>query len=264
MKTTKLLIFIIISAILVSLLTLGVRSVAVEKQESSDNLLLSTRSNTSAATATVQPATTEEPVTTEAPYFRGISTNDYVELDVEPLYQYPEYPAGCELVSLTMVLKYYGYDTSKSDLINNYLITGSSFVDSYSGSVYSSGGCFAPAIVKMADKFLAAHDRKYTALDLTGTKLSELYKYIYNGSPVMVWCTIGLDRGWSTGSQTYNGKVYEFNGLEHCVVLSGYNTKDNTVTMCDPIDGPKTVSVEEFEPIYDMMYQQAVVLYKPY
>ena len=260
MKIKKLLIFIIISAALISLLTLGVRSVAIEKQASESDLLLSTRRNTRATTETV--STTEAPTTTEAPYFRGISTKDYVNLDVELIYQYPEYPSGCELVSLTMLLKYYGYDTDKSDIIENYLITGSNFVDSYSGSVYSSGGCFAPAIVKMANKFLTEHDNKYKALDLTGTKLEDLYKYIDDGAPVMVWCTIGLDRGWSTGGQTYNGKVYEFNSLEHCVVLSGYNSKDGTVTLHDPIDGVKTVSVDNFEPIYDMMYQQAVVLYR--
>ena len=262
MKVFKLLIFIIISAALITLLTLHGRSIAVEKQPAANDMLLSTRSNPRATTATVSTTETETPITTEEPYFRGISTKDYVTLDVELVSQYPEYPSGCELISLTMLLNYYGYDISKSEIINNYLITGSNFVESYSGSVYSSGGCFAPAIVKMANKFLEDHGNKYKALDLTGTELSDLYKYLEEGSPAMVWCTIGLDYGWSTGGQTYNGKVYEFNGLEHCVVLSGYNSKDNTVTLCDPIDGVKTVSVERFEPIYDMMYQQAVVLYK--
>ena len=262
MKIIKLLICIIISAALITLLTLHGRSIAVEKQSAANDMLLSTRRNTRATTETVPTTETEAPVTTEAPYFKGISGKDYVTLDVDIIYQYPEYPSGCELISLTMLLNYYGYDISKSEIINNYLITGSNFVDTYSGSVYSSGGCFAPAIVKMANKFLDDHDKKYKALDLTGTKLADVFKYLDDGAPALVWCTMGLDRGWSTGGQTYNGKVYEFNGLEHCVVLSGYNLTDNTVTLCDPIDGVKTVSIDRFEPIYDMMYQQAVVLYR--
>lgn len=43
------------------------------------------------------------------------------QLRVPITYQYPEYPAGCEIMALTNMLNYYGFNLKKSTLINNYL-----------------------------------------------------------------------------------------------------------------------------------------------
>ena len=42
-------------------------------------------------------------------------------IEVTPIYQEPELPAGCEITSLDMLLNYLGFDVDKVDLSDKYL-----------------------------------------------------------------------------------------------------------------------------------------------
>lgn len=62
------------------------------------------------------------------------------QLSITPFMQYPEYPAGCEPMALTNMLKYYGFNMAKNTIISNYLAYHSyNFVDFYMGSPKSAG-----------------------------------------------------------------------------------------------------------------------------
>ena len=46
------------------------------------------------------------------------------------------------------------------------------------------------------------------------------------------------------------------------MVINGYNKNDNTVEVCDPMEGNTTYEMDRFEEIYKEMGSQAVLLYK--
>lgn len=188
---------------------------------------------------------------------------DKKDLELTILYQYPELPAGCESVSLTMILNYYGYDLYKTEIADNYLIYSGDFVTGYSGNPYSSvgGGCYAPGITETANNFLKQNGNKHVAVNITGTNLDDLLKYIANDTPVLVWSTIGLNSCSKGYSQvTHEGTTYTWDYMEHCVVLTGYNLTNNTVTIYDPIDGIVVRDKDRFEEIYNEMYKMSMIL----
>lgn len=184
-------------------------------------------------------------------------------LTLSILYQYPELPAGCEAVSLTMLLNYYGYELDKTDIIDNYLIYSDNYVTGYYGNPYAStgGGCYAPGMTDTANNFLSQNGSQYTAVNISGTEFDDLLTYIANGTPVLIWTTIGLGSCSKDYDEVYyNDTVYSWDFMEHCVVLTGYDLTNNTVTVYDPIDGIMTRDKDRFEEIYNEMYRMCVVL----
>lgn len=186
-----------------------------------------------------------------------------VDLELSIMSQYPDIPAGCESVSLTMLLNYYGYDLDKYEIIDNYLIYSDNYVIGYYGNPYAStgGGCYAPGMTDTANSFLSAHGSEYTAVNISGTDFNDLLDYIADGTPVLVWTTIGLGNCSKDYDEVYyNDTVYSWDFMEHCVVLTGYDLTNNTVTVYDPIDGIVTRDKDTFEEIYNEMYKMCIVL----
>lgn len=198
--------------------------------------------------------------------------NSYTEmpsafsLDLEIIYQNPELPAGCESVSLSMLLNYYGYELYKTEIADNYLIYSSSYLTGYYGDPYSSigGGCYSPGMTDTANSFLQANGNEYYAENITGTPLEDLFVYISNGTPVLIWTTISMgacSKEYSSAEYLSGDDTpYYWDYMEHCVVLTGYDIDNGTVTVYDPIDGVMTRDREQFEYIYDEMYRMSVVL----
>lgn len=185
------------------------------------------------------------------------------ELELTILNQYPEMPAGCESVSLTMLRNYYGYDLDKTYIADNYLIYSDNFITGYYGNPYSytGGGCYAPGMTDTANSFLADNGGEYYAENITGTAFDDLLGYIADGTPVLIWTTIGM--GSSSRDYTeyyYDDDVYYWDFMEHCVVLTGYDLDNNTITVYDPIDGVMVRDKDAFEYTYNEMFQMSVIL----
>ena len=125
-------------------------------------------------------------------------------INLTPVCQYPELPTGCEVTALATVLQYYGFSADKCDLADNYLDKGAvgtvDFHTTFVGDPRSdySYGCYAPAIVKAANKYLYEQDKELKAYDITGTDFEELFSYTDKSIPVLVWCTIDLKPGHYT------------------------------------------------------------------
>ena len=189
---------------------------------------------------------------------------DKVELNLELIYQNPEYPSGCESIALTMLLNYFGYNLDKNEIIDNYLIySDNNYLMGYKGrpDLSPGGGCYAPALTNTANRFLIENKSSYTAKNITGTALRDLFPYIAKGYPVIVWSTIGLNPcNKASYIYKYGDTDYTWVYNEHCVVLTGYSINDNTVTVYDSIDGVKTYDIEEFQTIYDDMWRMSIVL----
>lgn len=235
----------------------------VQKKESKD-------SSTSTA-YTVNPMSDEdfkfwEGISTEAPTTTVTSKERPVsyQISLDLIEQKPELPSGCESVALTMVLNYYGFNLDKTTIAKDYLIySDDNYVMGFVGNPFNSvgGGAYAPAMVNTANRFLIENGSSKQAINISGTKLDELFNYIAGDTPVIVWCTIDLRASEPNGtSMSYGEYTYQWVPIEHCVVLTGYNETDNTVTYYDSLSGIKTCSKEEFNKSYETLWQMAMII----
>lgn len=189
---------------------------------------------------------------------------DSYMIEMEEMMQNPELPTGCESVSLTIALNYYGFELDKTTIADEYLdYSDKDFVSAYVGNPHteSGAGCFAPAIEKAANKFLDGTDSKLKAEDISGTSLEELYAYLANGTPVVVWNSMYMNELEKTDQTcVYDGKTYYWYRKEHCVVLCGYDKEKDIVMVNDPLEGIVERNAERFEELYNQMGKMAVVL----
>lgn len=194
------------------------------------------------------------------------------ELPVKWINQYPELPTGCEITSLATVLNYMGYDVDKEYLAEYYLDKvdepGLSFENYFIGDPWSDGGwgCFAPCIVKAANKYLKEAGSTKKAYNLTGSTPETLLTEVQNGNPVIVWITSQLDlKTEFEYIELNNGKLFKWPHFEHCVVLIGYDitstsTAKQTVTLSDPMDGIVTREYSKFVSRFKELSRRAVVI----
>lgn len=200
---------------------------------------------------------------------RGTLRKNSVLLDVEQLYQYPVLPTGCESVSLTMALNYLGEELSLTEIAENYLLHSDNMAVGFCGDPFDEGGAgiYPPGLILAAQRYIDEKGCKIAPIDTTGTELKDLYKLMQSGYPVILWSTSALydpytDEDDSDVKIEFNGKQYLWYTNEHCVVLSGYDTDNNTVTVNDPEIGCMVYDTDRFQEIYDATGRLSIVLLK--
>ncbi len=267
---------ILIPLIFIALLLIGAtRLFALEKKQDAAFTMLSvpdseeeeTETETTAPPETTAPVTETTTTTTTTVFILP----DSVHLNVEPVLQLPELPTGCEITSLTALLRYCGFDVEKTELADKYLSMdddgGCRFTEAFVGSPYlkTSFGCYAPVIVQSAEAYLMSHNAgdRYQVLDLTGTEFEDLYRYLAKGNPVIVWGTQYMAKTesvfyWYTDDE-YAEPVYWMTN-EHCMLLTGYDTGDSVVYVTDPLCGNVKYDLSVFRDRYDALGQQAIVI----
>lgn len=200
----------------------------------------------------------------------GIKPNadSRVQLDAEAILQNPELPTGCEVTSLTMALRFAGYDVSKEELADQYLDKASPGTVSYKTAFWGdprqpdSFGCYAPVIVNAANKYLDSQESAQTAWNLTGAHLDDLLAEVRMGYPVIVWGSMYIDEeivfsyGWDI-----EGETVTWPSNEHCMLLIGFNVEEDSVIVCDPLSGIVSYDKAAFQRHYDTLEQQAIVIY---
>lgn len=196
------------------------------------------------------------------------SDKSKIKEEVPMIKQNPELPTGCEITSLTMLLRFLGFDADKLVLADDYLPKGeyrnSDFHKVFVGNPrnYSAYGCFAPAIVKAAKDYIKdmGENDRYSVVDITGCGTDSLYSAVDKGNPVLVWATmdmkaVGKGARW-TVKETGENLVWTAN--EHCLVLTGYD--DKNVYVNDPLKGAVSYERKLFEKRFGEMYNQAVII----
>ena len=194
-------------------------------------------------------------------------SEERVDLGVKYVSQYPSLPNGCEITSLATVLNFYGYNISKEDLAREYLKKGevgsSNFYKEFVGDPFknNSFGCYAPVIVDAANSYLSAADSPLRAVDLTGSDFKELLWWVREGTPVIVWgaANISVEPAFSI-EWIVDGEYLIWKTNLHCMVLSGYDTRKNTVIVSDPMRGIKEYDMDAFVKRFKQFYSQAVIL----
>ena len=202
-----------------------------------------------------------------------ISESHYIS--VPDIKQLPELPTGCEVTSVTMVLNYFDFEIDKITVARDYLqkdelfidendiLTGPDFRYVFVGDPENdySFGCMAPCISDTAEKIIEDYSLEYTVSDVTGTSFYDLFNYIENDIPVIIWSTMELvEPEFITSWITYEGEKVIWPTNEHCVVLSGYNYVNNTVQVNDPIYGVSQLNMEDVKKRYDHIGQNAVII----
>lgn len=114
----------------------------------------------------------------------------YKRLNVPIIFQYPEFPSACECMALTNMMNYYGFNLSKSTLVEEYLIYDENdWVNYYVGSPYSAdngGIMMCPAIERLYNRYVYSHPSQLKAYDVTGRNFEDLFAYIERGHPVQI------------------------------------------------------------------------------
>ena len=203
---------------------------------------------------------------------------DYAYVLDIPYYSQAEMPTGCELVSTSMLMEYYGYDISAYDLIDGGYIGVSLFEEDDDGELRGGDpnevfigdpfdihgyGCYSGTIVSGLNSYLEGEP--YTAFDLTGMSLPDICaEYIDCQVPVLIWATIGMvpamirpKNSWYIGD---SGQRFTWVTNEHCLVLVGYD--DDYYYFNDPLVGDavpygRTLTEQRFS---EMGSQAACVL----
>lgn len=183
----------------------------------------------------------------------------------QPICQTPELPTGCEITSLTMVLRFYGFDADKEDLSDNYLQKGEvgtvDFHKKFEGDPRDeySFGCYAPVIADTADLYLAEQGSSLRAELLNAPDPEDLFPYIDRQIPVIVWGTANCAPGKETVTWEVDGKELTWISPEHCMVMVGYDRK--YIYVADPLFGDiRGYTLKSFEYAYHLLGSQAIIL----
>jgi len=180
--------------------------------------------------------------------------------------QYPKYPTGCESVALTMLLQYYGISVTADDVIyhlkkgnlpyleNSKLYGGNPEIE-FIGNPYSSSsyGVYEKPIANVANIYKNGIQIK------NNFPFSEVVSIVKNGTPVMVWTSMGLSLPYISKNWIYKPTmetIYWKSG-EHAVVI--VDATDTNITIADPIGGTfKVYSYSLFEQRYNYFGKKAL------
>ncbi len=153
----------------------------------------------------------------------AIAEKSKVKLTVPVIKQNPELPTGCEITSVTQLIRYYGKKVDKVKLAKEMPYHKSDPNKGYVGSPFKSSGW------TIYPKALKGIVKKYTgsAKDMTGCSITELKWQIRRKKPVVVW--VGNFDGWNL----------------HCVIVTGYDK--NNLYFNDCATGTKrSISISQF------------------
>ncbi|UFJ42010.1 C39 family peptidase [Brevibacillus humidisoli] len=202
------------------------------------------------------PVQVAEPIKSASPQ-RQVSQQEKVPdrrmLDVPLIKQNPELKYGCEITSLTMLLRYAGYDVDKMTLASQVSKDEEPLVQQ-KGDIRQWGDPNQGFVGDMTGKrkgFAVYHKplekllRHYMGertVNLTGQSFDRVLQSVRKGRPVVVWTTgdFRLPTEWESWYKDGKKIVAPFD--EHAVLIVGYDP--TYVYVNDPLRGGKNQPVE--------------------
>lgn len=197
-------------------------------------------------------------------------------LDVATIYQRPELPNGCEIVSGATLLQALGCPVDKLELADNYLEKTQCWYGADPRTAYMGNPrlCTGPScgfyvwqepVISACNRYLADHAPKlaaqYRMQDLTDCAPEMLFASVERGNPVAVWFEEpSYDGGWTLPDGQYLNLQYN----SHCLVLRGYDKQQGIVYLADPMGRNDTVGMETFLAIWQKMGCRAVAIQPQY
>jgi uncharacterized protein YvpB len=201
----------------------------------------------------------EELVQDVAAVYQKASGSGVILEGVEAVNQYPDYPDGCEAVSLYMLMQYYDSSITMEDVIDALPIADNPYQDrfgmvGYDPEEYYIGnpaiacwGSWNGPIAQAANTLLG----DFTAE--TGVSLSEIKAVLDTGNPVEAWRYLDDDATYteySTWTDIETGETIEYPLEMHAVVIYGYDSTGFWIA--DPNGGTTYhMSYSAFEPLFE-------------
>lgn len=201
------------------------------------------------------------------------SLPDEQMLDMDVIWQYPEFPNGCEATSLCASLNYFGYPAEKEEIVYSYMpyelfenIDGVYHApnpeEKYAGDPATSFGFYAfeAPVAKAANSYLLEHGSSIVASGFKDVVEEDILKAISDGFPVIAWVTIDYSSKASF-HESFNwelpdGSTYQPYSNLHCVTVYGF---DNAyIYINDPIEGKLSVEREDFLASHKALGSRAV------
>lgn len=189
--------------------------------------------------------------------------NELIIDNIETFNQYPDYPTGCESVSLYLLLRHYDIDVSVDDIISTLnkgpvpygdgeILDGANPEKEFVGNPYleTSYGVFEKPIRDAANQF------KKGAISKKGATLDDVENIIKSNNPLIAWIRtkenyeeIEYAKPWLD----YNTKEeITWIRFEHAVLVYGYN--EYKIFISNPYNGKKYgLDKELFKYNFDMM-----------
>ncbi len=219
---------------------------------------------------TTAPSVTPPPVETAMPQRKIISS-------VESILQGPELPNGCEATGLTIAIRWYGYDVLKTTISKTFMpkqpfewingkLIGADFITTFAGDPASktlSYGCYIPCLMTTANSYFSAIGSNYKPVNISGTSLRELFKYVSDDTPVVLISTPELMTPRAGDSwYTPDGRYVTWQRGHHCMVLMGYDLDRGKVYCADPMMNKGIVEYDmgRFEEIYNLKGKNAMII----
>ena len=177
-----------------------------------------------------------------------VDPTDSVYLNVANIEQNPELPTGCEAVSATIVLNYYGAGMSKTELVDNYLPYSDSPYSGFVGSPYEQPNghghwCAAGPIEVAMNNAIAAHGLGLTVNNISGSSFDTVLSYVKSGHPVVFWGYENMSSGF------------------HTLALIGYDRGANVCYFADPLkSGIQTYDLDATRRSYNGRGKQAIIV----
>ncbi|WP_346426378.1 C39 family peptidase [Bacillus cereus] len=202
-------------------------------------------------------------------YEDGVMKKESVYLDAPMIFQLPELHNGCEVVSMTMMLKYHGHNVDKLTLAKQLPVDSTPMVKG-AGSILiwgdpsvgfvgdvkgiSPGYSIDPApLKKVLDRYTNS------GINLTGSDFSKIERLVAQGKPVVTWITASFShpvapKTWKTPS----GKTIQADFDMHAVLVTGYD--NDYVYINDPLRRGKGAKIpkQKFISSYNYMEKKAL------
>lgn len=194
-----------------------------------------------------------------------------LDVPLESQFDVPTLENGCEVTSLSMLLSYYGYNTTKNQLADQLTYVpvfypdgihgdpNEGFVGDINGGDWAMG-VYVPPIAALAQEIVGID---YYTESKTDATLNDIRKALQKGKPV--WTSVTIDFQIPNDSDfttwiTSNGKV-NVTPLIHACVVTGY---DNTKIYVNDPYGQKNraVELEDFDKVFTAMGGQMLTLKK--
>lgn len=282
--------------IVATVITVTHKSKMEKAKKASATLKITTKVS---STTTTKPTTTE-PTTTEAPkkkppaapvtkkYVRkkkrakvSVKPTPGIRLKVPYQSQLPSYPTGCEAASATMLLRFYGYNVSLSQVVNaipredlyaeNGKVYGPSIYKKFVGDPrqrYTDPrpgyGAFSPVVTSSINSIARSQGGSKFAKNITGCSFKTLLNYNKNGHPIIVWATYRMKiptlvNSWYIKNADGTDRYFEYPRGTHVMVLIGHDS--NRVYIADPYrSGTQSYSISTFADRWNLLGRQAIIM----
>lgn len=188
----------------------------------------------------------------------GSSEPESVVVDGLPIgnhSQLPDYPAGCEIVSLMNALEHFDIHKTFDETFYYFNKSNVDFVNAWWGDPHIEGAAYPPAMTTAATR--AVEGTGIQVQDITGETIDDIRDIISREGVVLIWYTTDYGPPRWTNWEVDGYHMYD---NEHCAVV--YFMTDDDVCISDPLNGSISMNISDFDTLWKSCGSMAVAMYK--